>query len=1632
MKFKAVLLASLLLVLLSLGTGVVSALLSVTDIIGSSGISGYRSANDTIGINISSTSNVTLTDATCVHTTGLSYICVIKDIINTPLASYQLANLEGQAATASIKVDNNIGEINYRITNNQNVVSIEYTVMDLGFNNNNGCSGIKTINVYDKTTKLITISVNGTPGVCEYSGISNLSITSSGTKSISLEAIDNVGNKRSTPEENITLDLTNPIIVNGLIVKYSGTNDEIGTISSSASFLVDLYFSIREETLESIILNLSSLNTNLAIQQAYSSINVPLTNCEINTSSSSGKLYNCVIRGIQLRLSGNVITVNVSATDIYGNFDSAILSKSLTIDNIVPQASIKTDKCTTAGICYIKNGENKIIISLNKNNFNKKYIFFNLPESIFGTNRVTNCSGNECYATIQVTCTSGSQTTISITSFSGFESQDDSGNVISPFSAIVYCDNTPPIITNISISGDKTSLIHEFESGSTLTIIANVTEADSEEINAFVFLDKIKNSTEKGTCTKIDVYDFTCVWTISNIAVGYYDASIVFNISDVAGNSVFRTDSVKVLGEKTDNDTPDNLDIALDKVVPKEINRIVLDMATENSIPYYVYATYNLRVVKGIDVEALHQDVSVSNCVYHSSSGITNANSVFSEIKLNDPYAKVGETGRVDLKFKDKLTDLVNLIDNDFTISCNISVMEKENNQVYRKPQILQLDMNFKLINSKLCKTVEKDCTPGAIFGEKIDDVESKWIVRSQVMATLNNWIPKLQAVCKVKDYLAMGTFASNAASIALNLVQPSLAVLPIKLNVQLTQVESCLIGPSKRASTTTITQISNDDLGGALVGFSNNNQAAAEDLHGKCQGVIGKVCDVLSCDITDKFQKNSPKIFGDGTPQNPSKIPDYFNKDSTFTSEVGNQLDRNLAVPDVSNSIIMATTTGCLPAIYYNVNKFRQVECNYLYCLKMASYSGTDISACDKAKYAQQCTMIVGEIFEMPGAVILKNLMNNAADLIRTSFPLAVTSGLKRAFCPEYLDFNTGGTANFGSIQGSLPADRAGQMRMIYGCQIPLQIARFVDMTSRSKQIGKFTYPTIPDMCQYAMCIGEPNCAYTPDFWEALNKMQIPISKNANQFEQNAIIAKMNEDIKSLEKLRQLKNVHELAIKKDSTIATQITDVEYEALKSELAVRGVTVDDNTIDSQIILYKNRKNLFSGCIAQGLTNCEKYTTIENKDILYGGIDGAALSTEYNTALPQDRLYIDGVKLRALDGVNALNNNIASLDKQLLSKQIEIDKATKAQNTALVDRLTNGDEGLNNLQARRDKAQDNLNGLLNGLGVQTVSTPSTGDPAIWTQITTIDNRLTQIIQEKKDTTDPLQLQKLDAEETQLKDDQFKLKQKQEQYINDHDSVNVIDAAKIAELKKQSQDRSIINKEIVKSQQFGNTLFTGLQLAYSKKMLNWMFTDYWLEKWFNGKDIADFFDFNKYKESLCNPDNPVHIGGESSEGSVISCSGGNCLPVLTYATERTALQYPNGTNYSLYTVIYYVSAGDSRGKDVSYNVFFKNSKRAMKGYKTDVVLKPFEVKYFKRVFQTPIIYDKMCIEFNNPFPIDNAIMDKKEYCRDITSKVFDTGSPMPPDNVAAGSYIDYYDENGNLINPNSDPNNVPGVLD
>ncbi|MBW2979612.1 hypothetical protein DRZ77_03015 [Candidatus Woesearchaeota archaeon] len=96
---------------------------------------------------------------------------------------------------------------------------------------------------------------------------------------------------------------------------------------------------------------------------------------------------------------------------------------------------------------------------------------------------------------------------------------------------------------------------------------------------------------------------------------------------------------------------------------------------------------------------------------------------------------------------------------------------------------------------------------------------------------------------------------------------------------------------------------------------------------------------------------------------------------------------------PDPYRSLTMAVATLCIPAIIYNLDKLRQIDCRYLYCLKNEVPAGiVTVRGCKELRRYMACKYVWGEVFEFipfakfvdRGLALLKSYLKDPIALVR------------------------------------------------------------------------------------------------------------------------------------------------------------------------------------------------------------------------------------------------------------------------------------------------------------------------------------------------------------------------------------------------------------------------------------------------------------------------------------------------------------------------------------------------------------------------------------------------------------------------------------------------------------------------
>lgn len=1485
----------------------VSASLYLKNIEASAGIKDFRTINDTVSFNLSSTSEIKSinNNAPSCQKDSLNYYCSVTDQQNTDKAIYTIINQEGDSTTATINVDNSIGDITYSIANENGNITLNYDMTDTGYDNSALCSGIGKVEIWWQGSSIDTVEFNSTN--CKQIGKRVLPITDSGTSEFYLDVYDILGNNKKSQVQNLTIDVSSPEISN-LDILNNGLS--LNKIAQNTDFLADLLFVIKEQNLSSVTADISNINTNPAIKQSYKGM---APKCVLNISSTE-KIYNCVINSVVLRTNKESINITITAKDTAGNSAVQSLEKSFEIDNVIPQVTTKTEFCDTEK-CYVKNGVNKIFFELTKNNFEKKQLYYEVG-GVFG--KVMECKDNKCNGLVLINCNGPIEA--KILTQPPFMSQDDSGNKLAYFSKTLYCDNSPPAILNTTWLSNSKLANNLLLSGASFTLIAEIDEPDSIVI-AKAFFDKMKNTSENAQCKRSSSGLFNCTWIITGVENGFYEANVVIDAFDAVNNTVRKSELVKVFGLKTDNSTPNSLKASYTKTVPKEINRVTAKLAENNGIPMYAYAYYTVSSNNN-DAVLLSQDLSVNNCIYRDSKGNElEASAVFSDITLADKFKKIGDNHRIDFTFSD--VGNYNGLDDKFRIICNVSAYVREGKYVYAKPQILKVDAVFAFRNSQLD-------APGEQFVKKIKETEqSVNSTTAKLVRELDSVLVTVQNFCSLKtylDYAQITGVAVQTAGIAMGTFLPGSKEAMTNAGGKLYDMGSQF---NSKLSDPPLEDVYNPSL---------REPTGTDELF----GFVGQACSFMSCDLG--FNKNW-QIDG-GIAKSISSTVEALPLGKTLESD----LTDSLTASDMKNSMIMSITKLCLPGVIYNLNKYQQLDCEYLQCLKVYSATGLDVRQCEVMKSTKTCAIYVGEAFEVPGVRIIKNLFSNTADIIRMSYGYGLVSVLEL-------------------VKTNFKCEDVTSDEAILACNLPHSIQEYLSGQKKSRLATQFYYQKNIDFCKIAECVG-PSC------YSSNSLLGIPLPQYVPNQKQKEILEVSKRYGEMQKHIPLLIDAH---ASQDPTIRKEKIEDWNEFLKTYSDdVLGREIPELPADQIAGIDTDTMKKGNELISNYVNNFDIHEDYKANDKI----------EEKTDASKNPLLRPSSFKQRMMIS----ENRILGLGNKILNPEYNFGKGTPkirtfkdvVLNTPQFDPITNYDN-LEKLLPKGDKGKP----LEVYDGVQT-----NVDEYYY-----FDNNKLMYYKKatEKDTEIKNQVAEFDIDGkpksgsiTDLKYETLKKK------VTDY------------ETNKKQLDDELQNYEDLKKGRAKEKLretedFIIRTLLGNFGLDKFLTAEYWRDKWPGGEfitGVADAANPERWKNSLCNPENSILLSGdELPEGTALSCDPKRqgCEIVLSYGAEYAQYFVDNKTKY-LYTLSYILGPVDH---EVKYNVLLRGNQgkgpSTIKGFNnTDYVILSIGQREQKaKAFLLDSKFTDICFVFQSGFPEKGD--EPREYCRKIKDDIFKTGKPV-----------------------------------
>jgi len=849
----------------------------------------------------------------------------------------------------------------------------------------------------------------------------------------------------TTSTTTTTLDTEPPSI--GTILKITKNGEDVQYIGPNSISGVEITVEITEPTNPTVYFDLSAVG---------GSSSVPARVC-----TKSGTVWKCSLLDVTLMSPTGQISIDVSASDTAGNTATSTVTKTIQLDNLGPDVTfIGTDKLENS-ISYAKTAKNTLVVRLSETGagINDNNIFLDLTQfnGMYSV-QADNCTQGAVWACYWYNVNaygrnSGDRLKIIVLP----TSTDDVGNPASGLSeAEIVLDKEPPRLLNITITSVGSLGETEYhQSGDLLKIEANISDNESS-VTAVADLSNLFMSghdAEYATCTAYGSNSYTCQWTTDAIKTGYYKTIINFNLSDFVGNELLTTESIEVF--ETSEEIPNNFVLIVDEdeMLPENgVSRLTMSLIGNYliSVPFYVSGSN----------EVLR--LTVDECKIENDTGLY---TTYFQNQLNPdlarPATQSGKWNRVEFYFGYNgarfSSPQINGLD-DFRVTCNLNIYQKQGNVVYPIPEIEKFEFEIDLRDSAL------GGPPGEVVADKIQQTKDNWLTESKWITDIYKFLDWAEFICRTGKSLVM----MWQQFLVLENVGYALMKSP---NTAMQAIGKPIFQAGCHAY---------EGLGGIFwtVWFGADKRAKG----------ASKRCSVVSA---DNYIKPQP------LPSQPTTIAEALKKSegkfnmrwicgwatceygllelSEYTG--GNVINNILSGVDVGeeedlnqflrqrlhihlddsfnarNSILFSAASMCLPGVFYNLNKYRQINCKYISCLENVTTAGGDFSVCDEAKSQAWCLSFWGEVFEVIGpARVLGVLSQQIRGIFVNFIPVTLDNIFKSAVCEKTDQKN---------------------WAYIWFCDVPSVIYSAIDTYGRAAGIGAvfsidkmFSKPDVEDVC--------------------------------------------------------------------------------------------------------------------------------------------------------------------------------------------------------------------------------------------------------------------------------------------------------------------------------------------------------------------------------------------------------------------------------------------------------------------------------------------------------------------------------------------------------------------------------------
>ena len=909
-------------------------------------------------------------------------------------------------------------------------------------NDENSCAGIKTISLTTETQTLLekTVSPECDFELDELVNVENVE----GNITLILSVTDAVGNLVTEQVAQLNVDFKAPSISDDFTLWLG--DQEVTTIADQPQLFpyVDVQFSISEKDLSEVIVDASSLTANPAVYPSYTELE---PDCELQGSQNI-----CTLSNLELNPSSGNIMLSVRATDNNSNVAIKNITKTLEVVDVKGEITYfnPLEKHCDADICYMKKGSNIFklnilheqsvvpsLITLMTGEINP------LPKMKVSTCNETISGTYECLAYLPVTIDqSGVSKKILLTT----PSTDVNGNALKGITqTTVMVDTVKPNATSQAVISDLCPT-----AGMTATI--NLTA--KEETSSKLFLTAETNTTTGGynftnECVKENSGDFYCEVLLQQFVSYPEKENITLVLEDLAGNKQTQEFNLRVCQAESDV-APESIR-SIATATNQRINKRV---ASATTTKVFLPLTFQVQgsIAPNMEILAIESDGCLNTEYLGAKPYFINEDTF---VRTQEFNANRGEVLFVVPIGKQ------NIMDDDVTIDCNLSIYQRIGETRYLIPEKQQVKITLDAYNNplgtisnttasqlteikddiaglqkdidsrmKLHQTLEFICNIADLIGKVTQAVS---IVESAVYVVALALYPISQSasgkvwglVCKVVEKFesvkkvlfknnaseSLGSISTQVLKLACVLYRCGLCTvdgLMSTVNMGLSVGKALQSDKAKLAKTNKQIKQESDNIkkeGDALVQktYDDFNKQSAEGY---------PTYDEYMANEGDKYQSRAINIqnrqaanvqANSQTNEEKSKNYNTYLADSFADSVKKSQETNSPWILDPYKSKTYAGICLCNSGMIYALNKERQLKCKEYTCIQSAAAQGLPISECQKDYKVASCLYV-------EGAMSKRTLMGQIWEGIKNSLLSDPVKTVRMAVClDDYLPVNTG-----------------------------------------------------------------------------------------------------------------------------------------------------------------------------------------------------------------------------------------------------------------------------------------------------------------------------------------------------------------------------------------------------------------------------------------------------------------------------------------------------------------------------------------------------------------------------------------------------------------------------------------------